>query len=116
MNRSRAIDATAFAWTPHRMFPGVQVRNVQGPETSAHLEVRWLRIAPDAQIPSHTHEHSSETFFVLAGEGAFDQAGKVTPCHAGCCGYAEPGTVHGIRNTGQADLDLLAIFTPPLSQ
>jgi mannose-6-phosphate isomerase-like protein (cupin superfamily) len=116
VNRLRAIDATTLPWTPHRTFPGVHVRSVQDPETSAQLEVRWLRIAPSGQIPSHAHEHSSETFYVLAGEGAFDLEGTLTPCHAGCCGFAGPGATHGIRNTGQGDLELLAIFTPPLSQ
>ena len=114
MDRFRAIDATTLPWTPHRAFPGVHVRSVQGPETSAQLEVRWLRIAPGAQILSHSHEKSSETFFVLAGEGAFDLEGVSTACHAGCCGFAEHGATHGIRNSGQGNLELLAIFTPPL--
>jgi mannose-6-phosphate isomerase-like protein (cupin superfamily) len=112
----RAVDANAQPWAPHRTFAGVYVRAVQDSETCADLEVRWIRIGPRAEIPAHTHEHSAETFYVLAGQGRFDLDGAVTPCRAGCCGFAEAGAIHRIQNTGADDLQLLAVFTPPLSR
>ena len=116
MPRLTAVDANTQPWTPHRSFAGVFVRAVQGSETCADLEVRWIRIVPGAEIPAHTHEHSAETFYVLAGQGCFDLDGTVTPCHGGCCGFAEAGARHRIQNTGADDLQLLAVFTPPLSR
>jgi mannose-6-phosphate isomerase-like protein (cupin superfamily) len=94
----------------------VFARPVQGSETSADLEVRWIRIAPGSEISNHTHEGCAETFFVLAGNGSFEMEGTSVPCHLGSCGYAAPGSVHGVKNTGHEDLHLLAIFTPPLNR
>jgi uncharacterized repeat protein (TIGR04076 family) len=30
--------------------------------------------------------------------------------------HAKPGAVHGVKNAGQSDLQLLAVFTPPQDQ
>lgn len=115
MTKLHQVDVSAQPWQPHRTFAGVFARPVQGSETCAELEVRWIRIVPGSEISHHTHEGSSETFFVFAGEGSFEMGGQSVPCHAGSCGYAAPGSVHGIKNTGCEDLHLLAIFTPPLN-
>jgi quercetin dioxygenase-like cupin family protein len=111
----QSIDAAALPWTPHRTYQGVYARVLQGAETCADLEVRWVRIAPGTEISQHVHEHSAETY-VLAGEGAFAQGGDLISCHAGSCGFAAAGASHGVKNTGKEDLHLLAIFTPPLNR
>lgn len=116
MTQPRSIDAAALPWKPHRTHQGVYVRAVQGAETCADLEVRGVCITPDAEISQHVHEHSAETIYVLAGEGAFDQEGELVPCHAGSCGFAPAGASHGVKNTGREDLHLLTIFTPPLNR
>jgi len=112
----RAVDANDLPWAPHRSYPGVYVRAVQGSEVCADLEVKWVRIAPGAEIPPHTHADSAETFYIFAGQGAFYMADRLVPCHAGSCGFAPPGAVHGLKNVSQEDLHLLAVFTPPLNK
>lgn len=115
MAQLRSIDTAVLPWTPHRTYQGVYMQAVQGAETCADLEVRRVRITPGAEISQHVHEHSAETFYVLAGEGVFDQESELVPCQAGSCGFAPAGTSHGVKNTGKEDLHLLAIFTPPLN-
>ncbi len=116
MTNLRAVDTNTLPWTPHRSFVGVYARAVQGKETCADLEVRIVRITPGAEVSLHTHEHSAETFYVLSGQGAFVMEGKLVPCQAGSCGFAQAGALHGVKNTGEDDLELLAIFTPPLER
>lgn len=111
----QVVDGTALPWMPHRTYPGVYARSVIDRKTSADLEVRTIRVTPGAQVPPHAHERSAETFYVLSGEGAFYVGAKWVPCHEGFCGHAKAGTVHGAKNTGQGDLLMLAIFTPPLN-
>ena len=84
-------------------------------QTGTGLEIKAIRIVPGAQVPPHQHEHSAETFHVLAGKGAFHVQGRWVPCHEGSCAHARAKTVHGAKNTGREDLRLLAIFAPPLS-
>jgi len=108
------VDVGDLPWMPHRTYSGVYARSVVDSGISTDLEVKVVRITPGAQVPPHTHERSAETFYVLSGEGAFCVQGDWVPCHEGSCGHAKAGTVHGAKNTGEGDLLLLAIFTPPL--
>ena len=110
----RIVDSASQPWLPHRTYIGVYARSIVDSDTSAELEVKVLRIAPGAQVPPHTHEHSAETKYVLSGEGAFLVGDEWVPCHRGYCAHARSGTAHGSKNTGDEDLYILAIFTPPL--
>lgn len=110
------VDAASLAWTPHRTCAGVYTQALVDHEVSQDLEVKLVRITPGAEISPHIHEHSAETFYVLSGEGAFYVGDRLVPCRIGSCAHAKPGVVHGVKNLGQTDLHLLAIFTPPLAQ
>ncbi|MEM4724501.1 MAG: TIGR04076 family protein [Candidatus Hadarchaeum sp.] len=108
------VDTASLAWAPHRTCAGVYTQSLVDQKISQDLEVKLVRIAPGAEISPHVHEHSAETFYVLSGEGAFYVGDRLVPCRAGSCAHAKPGVVHGLKNTGQEDLQLLAVFTPPL--
>lgn len=111
----QVTDHTSSPWLPHRGYEGVFARVVLGGQTGTDLEIMAIRIVPGAQVPPHQHERSAETFYVLAGEGAFHIQGRWVPCHVGSCAHAKAGTVPGAKNTGGEDLCVLAIFAPPLS-
>ena len=111
----QVVDGTALQWVPHRTYTGVYARSIIDTRSSPDLEVKVIRITPGAQVPPHTHERSAETFYVLSGKGAFYVGGDWVPCHEGSCAHAKAGIVHGAKNTGEGDLRLLAIFTPPLN-
>jgi len=110
------VDTASLTWVPHRTCRGVYTQSLVEHEISQDLEVKLVRITPGAEISPHVHEHSAETFYVLCGEGAFYVGDQLVPCQSGFCAHAKPGVVHGIKNTGQTDLQLLAVFTPPLAQ
>ena len=116
MPQAIAMDTLSLPWTPHQTFGGVQNRFVIQGEMSARLEVRVISVAPGFEIPNHTHEFSAETFYILSGRGEFYLDGRRVPCQAGTCGYADPGKVHGVKNLGETDLQLLAVFAPPTQQ
>ncbi len=114
MANLQIVDAATLPWAPHRTYPRVEAQTIVDAQTGVDLEVKAIRIAPQAEITLHTHEGSAETFYFLAGEGLMCTEGRAQPCHPGVCVHAKSGVVHGIKNTGQGDLRLLAIFTPPL--
>jgi quercetin dioxygenase-like cupin family protein len=107
------VDATLLPWVPHRTFPGVDAQTIVDAQMGVDLEVKSVRIAPQAEIALHTHDGSAETFYILSGEGLICTEDHVQPCHPGVCVHAKSGVVHGVKNTGATDLRLLAIFTPP---
>ena len=113
MANLHVVDATSLPWVPHRTFPGVSARAIVDAQIGVDLEVKLIRIAPGAEITPHTHEVCAETFYVLSGEGLICTEGQAQPCHPGMCGHAKAGIVHGVKNTGAGELQLLAIFTPP---
>ena len=113
MANLQIIDVTVLPWTPHRVFPGVDAQTIVDAQTGVDLEVKSIRMAPGAEITLHTHEGSAETFYILSGEGLICTEDQAHPCHSGTCVHARSGVVHGVKNTGQGELRLLAIFTPP---
>ena len=116
MANFQMIDATALPWAPHRVFPGVYAQTIVDAQTGVDIEVKSIRVAPEGEIGLHTHENSAETFYILSGEGLICTEDQAQPCHAGVCVHAKAGVVHGIKNTGEGELQLLAVFTPPVGQ
>jgi len=112
----KVFDSQSSPWSPHRTYPGVYARSVVGSGVSKDLEVREVRVTPGAEISLHAHEGSAETFYVLSGTGTVYTGSGSVSCAPGWCFHAHAGTVHSVKNTGEQDLHLLAIFTPPLEQ
>lgn len=81
---------------------------------SGLLSVHRGRIEAGGEIFVHTHEIESETFYILSGQVECTMGEEKIAYTAGSCGFAPPGVLHGLRNTGDVPVELLAIFTPPL--
>ena len=79
-----------------------------------NLSVHRGRIEVGGEIFPHPHDTQIETFYILSGEAICTIGGKTYPVSAGHCCVAPAGTVHGLKNSGDQPVDLLAIFTPPL--
>lgn len=116
MANLQVIDATSLSWVPHRAFAGVYAQSIVDAETGTDLEVKLVRVVPGAEIGLHTHEGSAETFYILAGQGLICTEDQAQPCHPGVCVHAKSGVVHGVKNTGEGELQLLAVFAPPVGQ
>jgi uncharacterized cupin superfamily protein len=79
------------------------------------IDFEWSAIAPGCQnYPLHRHDGSEEVFVVLAGEGELRTETDVFPIRVGdVLGFPPRYQVaHSIRNTGTAELRLLAIGSP----
>ena len=77
------------------------------------LEMLELRFGPEFEgVDLHTHAHHADCFYVLAGEAEFTLDGEVFRAGPGAFVAAPPGTVHGFRVAGDAELVLLNIHAP----
>ena len=52
----------------------------------------------------------SETYFILAGQGDYDDNGTVRPVKAGDVTYTPDNHGHALTNTGDTDLVFMALI------
>jgi mannose-6-phosphate isomerase-like protein (cupin superfamily) len=102
-------------WKPHPRFARVFLKPLVTREMNPGITVNLVRVAPGGEITSHTHDASTETFYVLAGRGVCRVGDEEFALETGVCGYAPPGITHTVRNIGDADLEAISIFNPPLA-
>ena len=67
---------------------------------------------PGQEHALHTHEGQDKVYHVLHGEGLFLLDGREVPMEAGLMLVAPEGVPHGIRNTGDGRLVVLAVLAP----
>ncbi len=67
---------------------------------------------PGQEHALHAHEGMDKVYHVLSGEGQFTLEGQEQPMTAGTMLIAPEGVAHGIRNTGQHRLVVLAVLAP----
>ena len=79
---------------------------------SPRLLVGLNAFEPGQQHALHAHAGQDKVYSVVEGEGMFLLEGSELPMRAGDLLVAPEGVPHGIRNTGQARLLVLAILAP----
>ena len=58
----------------------------------------------------HVHEGESETYFILAGSGTYNDNGTKYPVKAGDVVFCDDGEGHGLLNSGKGDLTFIATY------
>lgn len=67
-------------------------------------------IEPNCTLGYHEHHGESETYYILSGEGLYNDNGKTRPVKAGDITYTGNGCGHGLDNTGDTDLVFMALI------
>jgi mannose-6-phosphate isomerase-like protein (cupin superfamily) len=67
---------------------------------------------PGQEHRLHTHEGMDKVYHVLSGRGRFVLEGRELDMEAGMMLVAPGGVGHGIRNTGEERMVVLAILAP----
>lgn len=68
-----------------------------------------MRLAPGHEVGRHRHEGDGEVFYILSGTGKYLLDGELVDVEAGDVLFVDDGEEHYLRNTGDGDLDYLAI-------
>ncbi len=79
---------------------------------SERLLVGLNSFEPGQEHALHAHAGMDKVYQVIAGQGEFLLEGAEVPMSAGIVLVAPEGVPHGIRNTGEARLIVLAILAP----
>lgn len=80
---------------------------------SPHLMVGLNAFEPGQEHALHAHAGTDKVYLVLEGNGQFLLEGRAIAMGPGEMLVAPEGVPHGIRNTGERRLLVLAILTPP---
>lgn len=71
----------------------------------AHVTIR-----PGCSIGDHPHVHETEFYYILRGEGVFNDNGKEVVVHAGDICATGYGEVHGMENRSDDVLEMIALI------
>ena len=69
-----------------------------------------VTVDPGCSIGDHPHDHETEFYYIIKGEGVFNDNGKeivVRPGDICATGYGE---VHGLENRGTEPVELIALI------
>lgn len=80
-----------------------------------HSQAGTLVLAPGEETGGADNRHggADQWIYVVSGTGTADVAGEHFDLAPALLVLIQRGDAHGFRNTGQADLCLLTLYTPP---
>lgn len=69
-----------------------------------------VTLEPGCSLGYHVHQGNAEVYYVLSGEGEYDDNGTIRTVKAGDVTYTPDGMGHSIENKGTEDLVFLALI------
>lgn len=67
-----------------------------------------VRLAPGCAVGKHAHHGEFEVYYILKGEGTYDDNGTECRVVAGDVTVCPDGETHGLLNSGTEDLEFIA--------
>lgn len=105
------IDDVPFYWLGE--IENNTLRRIKVVLSSKHMRIH-VGIFPGKQSGSkHVHENSEEVVFVIKGKGEVIINDKSYTIMPGSLVYTPPGVPHQYKNTGEEELILFAVYSPP---
>ena len=105
------IDDVPFYWLGE--IENNTLRRIKVVLSSKYMRIH-VGIFPGRQAGSkHVHENSEEVVFVIKGKGEVYIDDKAYSIGPGSLVYTPPGVPHQYKNTGEEELVLFAVYSPP---
>ena len=67
-------------------------------------------LKPGCSVGGHTHKGDFEVYYILRGEGTYDDNGTLMPITTGDVALCRDGEHHMLENTGTEDLEFIALI------
>ena len=67
-------------------------------------------VDPSCSIGYHTHDHETEFYYIIKGEGVFNDDGKEVIVHAGDICATGYGQSHGLENKSSEPVEMIALI------
>lgn len=111
----RIVNISAGSWICHPRFASVLMKPLLTTLDNAFANVSIVRVPPGCQVDRHTHATQVETVYVISGQSILTLGNIETSFVAGEIVAIPIGLGHSLRNVGSNDIEVLTIFTPPIS-
>ena len=108
------IKSAEMKFEDHPVYEGVEIAKLITKEEKQPVGVLMLKIAPEVEIPIHTHDVNADSIFVVSGKGLVYVDGKWEEANAGDYILAPATEEHGVRNHSDEPLVLFIHHSPPL--
>jgi uncharacterized cupin superfamily protein len=109
------VDSAVIPWTEHPRFHAIGMKALLTAADNSLAGVNVVQVPPGGVIGRHLHVREIETVYVLAGVSVLTLGDADYPFAAGQVVAIPAGLEHALRNTGAETVELLCIFTPPLT-
>ena len=113
--RTPIVSSAAIDWTEHPRFRDISMKSLLGSADNPLAGVSVVRVPPDGVIGRHLHANEIETVYVLAGQSVLTLGDTDHSFAAGQIVAIPARLEHALCNTGDESVELLCIFTPPLT-
>lgn len=82
-------------------------------ETGEHAQIVVMSIPPGGEIGEETHEDTDQVLYFVEGEGKAVLDGKEVAFDDEDIFLVKAGTRHNFVNTGDEDLKIITVYSPP---
>jgi quercetin dioxygenase-like cupin family protein len=115
MTLPRVADLTAGEWQEHARFAGIYMKGLLTSADNPLASVNVVQVPPGGIIGRHRHTQQLETVWVIRGNSILTLDQTEVSIRDGQIIAIPIGLEHALRNEGQALVELLTFFTPPLT-
>jgi mannose-6-phosphate isomerase-like protein (cupin superfamily) len=81
--------------------------------TGKYAQLVLMSIPPGSEIGEETHDTVDQVLFFVKGEGEAILDDQSKPVEKGHAVFVPAGTKHNFKNTGDEDLKLYTLYSPP---
>ena len=74
------------------------------------LDAEQVTLEPGCSLGYHEHHGESETYYILQGQGEYNDNGTYRPVKAGDITFTPDNHGHALANTGNTDLIFMALI------
>lgn len=111
---SMVIDPEDIEWRGHERFPGMLMKTLITSKENPFLSLNIVRIPPGVALAFHDHMDQVETVYMISGRGVLTLEDTDVPFEAGQVVALPMGFKHCLKNTGEEEIQMITLFTPPL--
>jgi len=111
----RVADLMDGEWQEHARFPGIYMKNLLTSADNPFASVNVVQVPPGGIIGRHAHAQQLETVWIIKGEAILTLGQADVHLNDGQIIAIPIALEHALRNEGQAPVELLTFFTPPLT-
>ena len=69
-----------------------------------------VTLKPGCEIGYHEHHGETETYYIVKGSGVYTDNGEKYPVETGDVTFCKEGSGHGLLNTGDEDMVIIALI------